>query len=109
MFDATTYLQQHEAAATLIDALDEGRACGLPTLKWTVMPDGTLKADVPRTDTCRDAFRAWAEHLQADTEDLSRDGLTVLRAATDRGLPGRGRRVRIVLFAKFHARAAQPV
>ncbi|MEN2424396.1 hypothetical protein AABB02_40650 (plasmid) [Streptomyces rimosus] len=109
MFDATTYLQQHEAAATLIDALDEGRACRLPTLKWTVMPDGTLKAHVPRTGTSRNAFRAWAEHLQADTEDLSRDGLTVLRAATDRGLPGRGRRVKIVLFAKFHARAAQPV
>lgn len=35
-------------------------------------------------------------------EDLSQDGRMVLRGVTENGVPGQGRRVRIILIAKFY-------
>ncbi|WP_172387821.1 hypothetical protein [Streptomyces sp. MNP-20] len=98
----TTHRQQEEAALALLDALREGIQRNLPTLSWTVAYGGALLAEARKEDTARADFQAWAEHLDVQPEDLSKDGRTVLRGVTEDGVPGRGRRVRIILIAKFY-------
>ncbi|KUF17364.1 hypothetical protein [Streptomyces silvensis] len=103
---AQQYRAQQEAALALQDALCDGLRLGLPVLSWTITHGGVLCAKVlshtPRTD-----FTAWAQHLNVEPEDLSRDGETILRVITDTGLPGRGRRVRVVLVATFRESSGQ--
>lgn len=98
----TTHRQQEEAALALLDALREGIQHNLPTLSWTVAYGGVILAEARKEDSARADFQAWAEHLGVQAEDLSKDGRTVLRAVTEDGVPGRGRRVRIILIAKFY-------
>ncbi|WP_282792926.1 hypothetical protein [Streptomyces sp. CC224B] len=104
----TTHRQQEEGALALLDVLREGIQYRLPTLSWTVTYGGVLLAEARKEDTARADFQAWAEHLRMQPEDRSQDGRTVLRGVTEDGVPGRGRRVRIILIAKFYE-PAQPV
>ncbi|MFI0743063.1 hypothetical protein ACH4PU_34070 [Streptomyces sp. NPDC021100] len=99
---ATTHRQQDEAARALLDALHDGIQFNLPAVSWTVTYGGVLMAEIRKQDHFREDFRLWAEHLKAEVEDLSRNGRTVLRAITETGVPGRGRRVRIIVIAKVY-------
>lgn len=92
---------QQEAALALQDALADSIRLDLPVLSWTVTHGGVLVGDV-RSETPREDFQAWTEHLGVDTEDLSHDGRTVLRGITETGMPGRRRSVRVIVIAKFY-------
>ncbi|MFE7664723.1 hypothetical protein [Streptomyces celluloflavus] len=95
---------QLHAARSLLDALEDGATHALPTLSWTVTNGGGLVGEVLSDDPQGD-FDRWAAHLQAEREvDPKGEGLTVLRAITDDGIPGRGRRVRVVIVARIYDR-----
>lgn len=103
---AQRHRHQQDATLSLQDALSDGTTLALPVLSWTTTRGGVLCGKVLGA-TPRGDFAAWAGHLDVEPEGLSRDGETRLRVISETGLPGRGRRVRVVVLATFHETAGQ--